>query len=59
MDEILEYIDTIDAVRLLAKFGETFKFISDVFVAEKKIIIALLFFGSGNVSKVIYHFDAP
>ena len=36
MDEILEYIDTIDAVRLLAKFGETFKFISDVFVAEKK-----------------------
>ena len=58
MDEILEYIDTIDAVRLLAKFGETFKFISDVFVAEKKII-ALLFFGSGNVSKVIYHFDAP
>ena len=43
MDEILEYIDTIDAVRLLAKFGETFKFISDVFVAEKKII-ALLFF---------------
>ena len=53
---ILIQLMQFDFWQSLAKLSNSFQ--KSLWLKKKKII-ALLFFGSGNVSKVIYHFDAP